>query len=97
MTVIRGFLTSFWSLPMGRTPCGNSGTLADMEISEMALMEGGHTVYSTVGDLFGYLAAAWCAFLWLARPWWRRRQAGEAATASTPSSGGGGKKKRKKR
>ena len=61
----------------------------------MALMEGGHTVYSTVGDLFGYLAAAWCAFLWLARPWWRRRKA--PAPAPAPTSGGGAKKSRKKR
>jgi apolipoprotein N-acyltransferase len=55
-------------LPPGRTPCGPHGTKADMEVAEMALMEGGHTVYAAVGDVFGIAMALACAFLWLVWP-----------------------------
>jgi apolipoprotein N-acyltransferase len=56
-------------LPKGRTTCGaSSKSKADMEMTEMALMEGGHTVYSVVGDLFGIVIALFVGFLWLVRP-----------------------------
>jgi apolipoprotein N-acyltransferase len=63
-------------LPTGRTTCGVSGpdATADMAIAEMALMEGGHTVYAAVGDLFGILTAVACGFLWLVWPRIRKRR-----------------------
>jgi apolipoprotein N-acyltransferase len=62
-------------LPAGRTTCGvKPDSLADNELAPMRLMEGGHTVYARVGDLFGYLNLAGVAWLWLVRPWTRRRR-----------------------
>lgn len=41
---------------------------------EVALLEGGHTVYARVGDLFGYLCVAFVIGLWFLWPFlWRRR------------------------
>ncbi len=63
-------------LPAGRTSCGvTPGSKADLEIAEMVLMEGGHTVYAAVGDLFGYVMLALTAWWWLVGPWVRRRLA----------------------
>ncbi len=45
---------------------------ADKAIADVALLEGGHTVYAAVGDLFGYLNAAATLFLWLLLPALRR-------------------------
>jgi hypothetical protein len=65
----------FQPLPAGRKTCGvKPDSLADNEIASMRLMEGGHTVYAAVGDLFGYLNLAGVAWLWLVGPWLRRRK-----------------------
>jgi len=45
---------------------------ADSLLAAAPLLEGGHTVYVAVGDLFGYLCAAATAFLWLLLPRLRR-------------------------
>jgi apolipoprotein N-acyltransferase len=47
-------------------------------LSEVALIEGGHTVYAAVGDLFGYLNVAAVIFLWFILPRWRRRKSAMA-------------------
>jgi len=39
---------------------------ADKILAQVALVEGGHTIYAIVGDLFGYLCAASTLYLWLA-------------------------------
>jgi apolipoprotein N-acyltransferase len=44
-------------------------------IGEVALMEGGHTVYAAVGDLFGWICAAATAMLILVLPRYRRWRA----------------------
>ncbi|MBV9958074.1 MAG: apolipoprotein N-acyltransferase [Acidobacteria bacterium] len=41
---------------------------ADKLLAEVALIEGGHTVYSAVGDVFGYACVASTLFLWLILP-----------------------------
>ncbi|MBC7912113.1 MAG: apolipoprotein N-acyltransferase [Pyrinomonadaceae bacterium] len=46
----------------------------DKILQEVALIEGGHTVYAAVGDIFGYLCAAMTIFLWLIFPRLRRRR-----------------------
>jgi apolipoprotein N-acyltransferase len=46
---------------------------ADTLMAEVPLVEGGHTVYVAVGDLFGYLCAAATLFLWLVAPRLRTR------------------------
>ena len=66
-------------LPSGRTSCGvTPGSMADMEIAQAALMEGGHTVYAAVGDLFGFVMLGLTLWLWLVRPWIQRRRARKA-------------------
>jgi apolipoprotein N-acyltransferase len=47
---------------------------ADAILSEVALIEEGHTIYAAVGDLFGYLNAAAAIYLWLILPRWQRRK-----------------------
>lgn len=46
-----------------KTPVPMTGHLG-----EVALVEGGHTVYAAVGNLFGWAVTAWALFLWLAGP-----------------------------
>jgi apolipoprotein N-acyltransferase len=41
---------------------------ADKLMAEVPIVEGGHTVYVAVGDLFGYLCAAATVLLWLILP-----------------------------
>ena len=57
-----------YAVDPGRDPRG-----ADKLLAEVALLEGGHTVYSAVGDVFGYLCAAVTAVLALVIPRRRRR------------------------
>lgn len=49
---------------------------AGAALASAALMEGGHTVYAAVGDLFGYLCAAAALFMLLAAAGLPRRCAG---------------------
>jgi apolipoprotein N-acyltransferase len=58
---------------------------ADAIRARVSLMEGGHTVYSRVGDLFGYLCAGATVFLWLAWPRIKRRRS-NAPLADGPAS-----------
>jgi apolipoprotein N-acyltransferase len=44
--------------------------------AEVRLVEGGHTVYAAVGDLFGWLCAALTLLAWLVWPRLRRRSTG---------------------
>ena len=53
---------------------------ADRTHAEVALVEGGHTVYAAVGNLFSWLCAAVTAFFWLVRPRLARRNAKAAKT-----------------
>lgn len=46
---------------------------ADKLLAPAALLEGGHTVYAAIGDLFGY-ACSLATLLLIAVPMWRRRQ-----------------------
>ena len=46
-----------------KTPVPMTGHLG-----EVALVEGGHTVYAAVGNLFGWAVTAWALLLWLAGP-----------------------------
>lgn len=48
---------------------------ADKIIAEVALLEGGHTVYAAVGDVFGYLNVLAVIGLWLVLPLYRKRRA----------------------
>lgn len=48
---------------------------ADKKLGEVALIEGGGTVYAKVGDLFGYLNLLAVVWLWQVRPRLRRRPA----------------------
>jgi len=48
---------------------------ADKILAEVALLEGGHTVYAAVGELFGYLNLIITLHLWLVFPRLRRRKA----------------------
>jgi apolipoprotein N-acyltransferase len=50
-------------------------------VAEVALVEGGHTVYAVVGNLFGYLCVAATGFLWLVWPRLRRRARPAKTTA----------------
>jgi apolipoprotein N-acyltransferase len=54
---------------------------ADHVLQRVPLLEGGHTVYAAVGDLFGYLCVGATAFLWFGLPRLRRRRAGLQPTA----------------
>ncbi len=47
---------------------------ADKIVAEVALIEGGHTVYALVGDYFGYICIALTLYLSLILPRQRRRQ-----------------------
>lgn len=49
---------------------------ADKLLAEVALIEGGHTIYANVGDLFGYMNAVATLYLWLILPRLRRRHDG---------------------
>lgn len=40
----------------------------DKILAEVALIEGGHTVYAFIGDLFGYMCAVSTLYLWLVSP-----------------------------
>lgn len=51
-----------------------SAPRADKLLEEVALIEGGHTVYAAVGDAFGYSCAAATLFLWLVLPRLQRRR-----------------------
>jgi apolipoprotein N-acyltransferase len=64
----RVFKTSTSVDPTG-TPRG-----ADRFLAPAALLEGGHTVYAALGDVFAYACAGATVFLWLILPWWRRRR-----------------------
>jgi apolipoprotein N-acyltransferase len=46
---------------------------ADTLLAPVPLLEGGHTVFVAVGDIFGYLCAAATLFLWLILPRLRAR------------------------
>ncbi len=46
----------------------------DKLLQEIALIEGGHTVYAAAGDIFGYLCATITIFLWQVFPRLRRRR-----------------------
>jgi apolipoprotein N-acyltransferase len=48
---------------------------AEMLLVHPPLLEGGHTVYAAVGDLFGWLATAFTLFAWLVLPRLKRRAA----------------------
>jgi alanine racemase len=49
--------------------CGVSqGAKTDMIVAEMALIEGGHTVYAAIGDVFGIVMALLTLWLWQVRP-----------------------------
>ena len=52
-----------YSLDPAKNPRGSDSILA-----EVALIEGGDTVYASVGDLFGYVSVAITMFLWLVLP-----------------------------
>jgi apolipoprotein N-acyltransferase len=60
---------------------------ADKLIGQVAMMEGGHTVYAAIGDVFGILMVLATAGLWLVLPWIRRRRAGATTTSGPPSDG----------
>lgn len=47
---------------------------AESMLAEVALVEGGHTVYAAVGDLFGYISLAVTLYLWLVLPRLRWRK-----------------------
>lgn len=47
---------------------------ADKILAEVALMEGGHTVYALVGDYFSYICIALTLYFSLLSPWLRHRQ-----------------------
>ncbi len=47
---------------------------SDTLLAPVPIVEGGHTVYVKVGDLFGWLCAAATAFLWLVWPRLRTRR-----------------------
>jgi apolipoprotein N-acyltransferase len=63
-------VTETYAIDPKITPKGADGMLA-----EARLVEGGHTVYAAVGDLFGWLCVALVAFAWLVWPRLRRRAA----------------------
>lgn len=48
---------------------------ADTLLHEVPLIEGGHTPFVAVGDVFGWLCAAATAFLWIVLPRLRRKAA----------------------
>jgi apolipoprotein N-acyltransferase len=52
----------------------NNPRPADKLLKEVALIEGGHTVYATVGDIFGYSCSLATLFLWLVLPRLGRRR-----------------------
>jgi apolipoprotein N-acyltransferase len=41
-------------------------------LHEVAMIEGGHTVYAAIGDLFGWMCASALALLWIGKPLARR-------------------------
>ncbi|MBV9958980.1 MAG: apolipoprotein N-acyltransferase [Acidobacteria bacterium] len=47
---------------------------ADKVLAEVALIEGGHTLYALAGDYFSYLCIALTLYLSLVAPWLRRRE-----------------------
>lgn len=47
---------------------------ADKILAEVALIEGGHTIYALAGNYFSYLCIALTLYLSLVAPWLRRRQ-----------------------
>lgn len=64
---------------------------ADHTLAHVALMEGGHTVFAAVGNLFAYLCALATLGLWLVLPRVQarrgRRDAGGSAGDAPPSAG----------
>jgi apolipoprotein N-acyltransferase len=68
---------AYMGLPPPRMTCGVSqGAKTDMIVAEMALIEGGHTVYAAVGDVFGIVMAVLTLWLWQIRPRLRGRGRG---------------------
>ncbi|HEU5060503.1 MAG TPA: hypothetical protein VFU21_28425, partial [Kofleriaceae bacterium] len=64
--------------PHGReTPVPMTG-----HIDTVVLMEGGHTVYARVGDLFGWLCAIATVLLWIGWPLLERIRARRGSTSA---------------
>jgi apolipoprotein N-acyltransferase len=66
-----------------------AGGGAHLLLVDAALIEGGHTVYCTVGDLFAWSCAAVTLFVWLV-PWLRKRRWWRPGHAPSGESGVGG-------
>jgi apolipoprotein N-acyltransferase len=60
--------------PASRRLCGVSpGAMTDVEVGQVVLMEGGHTVYAVIGDVFGILMLVLTVLLWQVVPRLRRK------------------------
>jgi apolipoprotein N-acyltransferase len=75
-----------------------AGGGAHVLLVDAALVEGGHTVYCAIGDVFAWTCAGLTLFVWLV-PWLRRRRWWRPGHAPPPPSGesGAGARKPKKK